>query len=288
MEKTRRAFAAMLLPAMAMVAACVTPEVVDPPMHSINGTSCTRTRAINAKEVAGSQMADQTLSLTFDDGPSEVTAELSKYLAEQGIKATFFINGAYVNGREDVLEQTIADGHLLANHTHTHPALTTLDTHDILKEVAETDAILSKYVPKDKLYFRPPYGDWNELVMKTLSESEMNKYHGPVGWDIGDQLTDSTAADWDCWDEQNGTRTVEECGDLYIKEIEAKKRGVVLLHDGPPGGNGQKTLEMVRYIVPRLKAAGYGFARIDEIELRPLGAPRSSVASAPVDDPCAD
>lgn len=286
MGHTRRAFAAMLLPGM--VAACVTPEVVEPPMHSINGTECMRTRAITLAEVAGSGMVDRTLALTFDDGPSEVTAELSKYLAEENIAATFFINGANAKEREDVLEQQMADGHLLANHTHTHAPLTTLGETDIVKEVAETDEILAKRVPQEKLFFRPPFGDWNESVMKALSGSAMQKYHGPVGWDIGDKLTDSTAADWDCWDEQNGTRTVEECGDLYMKEIAAKKRGVVLLHDGPPGGHGDKTLAMIRYIVPRLKASGHTFARVDEVSLQPLGAPRSPAASGPVNDPCAD
>lgn len=286
MRKTGRAFAAMLLPALA--AACISPEVVEPPMHSINGSTCARARAVTLTEVAGSTMDDRTLALTFDDGPSEATAELSKYLADEGIAATFFINGANAKDREDVLAQQIADGHLLGNHTHTHPYLTKIAETEILREVAETDAILAKYVPKDKLYLRPPFGDWNESVMKILAGSEMQKYHGPVGWDIGDKLTDKSAADWDCWNQENGTRTVEECGDLYIKEIEAKKRGVVLLHDGPPGGHGDKTLAMIRYMIPRLKASGHTFARIDQVDLQPLGTPRAPVASAPVEDPCAE
>jgi hypothetical protein len=92
----------------------------------------------------------------------------------------------------------------------------------------------------------------------------MNKYAGPVGWDIGDHLGPDSAADWDCWSTDDGTtRTVEECGALYLKEIRAKKTGIVLMHDGPPGGEGAKTLAMVKAIVPTLKKEGYSFARID-------------------------
>lgn len=284
--------------------ACAARDVTDAPNFSINGGNCSAKRAITLAEVLGVGMTDKALALTFDDGPSEVTAELSAYLASEKIAATFFINGVNVPGRETVLDQQIANGHLLANHTHTHRALTELAAKspaELVPEVENTDKLLAFRVPQDKLFFRPPFGDWNEVVMKSLSSSPMQKYQGPVGWDIGDKLTDSTAADWDCWDEQNGTRTVPQCGDLYIKEIEAKKHGVVLLHDGPPGGNGAKTVEMVKYLVPRLKAAGYSFARIDQVPLQPLppppdppleepppaAAPPPKPTVAPADDPCA-
>ena len=287
----RTTVAVFFLGALGGIFACS--DKVDPGTFtgSINGT-CSGTRAITLQEHAGSGMVEKSLVLTFDDGPSEATSELSTYLKSEGIAATFFVNGANVEGRDDVLDQQMADGHLLANHTHTHAALTTLSQTDMVAEVTETDRVLTGRVAADKLFFRPPFGDWNESVMKALSGSEMKKYQGPVGWDIGDKLTDSSAADWDCWDDQNGTRTVEECGNLYLKEIRAKKRGVVLLHDGPPGGHGAKTVSMVKYLVPILKSEGYTFARIDEVKLQPHGAaplPASSgstpgtTASAPCD-----
>jgi hypothetical protein len=65
---------------------------------------------------------------------------------------------------------------------------------------------------------------------------------------------------------------VQECGDLYTVEARAKGRGVVLLHDGPPGGDGAKTVQMIKYIVPLLKAEGFKFIRVDEAELKPFGA----------------
>jgi peptidoglycan/xylan/chitin deacetylase (PgdA/CDA1 family) len=283
------------------LAACAARDVTEVEAFSINGGRCSGTRAVTLEEVAGTGMPDKTLALTFDDGPSDVTAELSTYLAQQNIRATFFINGKYVaEGREKVIDQQVKDGHLLANHTQTHPYLTQIATKDVIAEVESTDKLLAQRVPQDKLFFRPPFGDWNEGVMKTLAGSAMQKYRGPVGWDIGDQLTATTAADWDCWDEQNGMRTVAECGDLYIAEIQAKRRGVVLLHDGPPDGEGAKTVKMVKYIVPRLQAAGYAFARIDEVPLQPPPPPPEppepppdepapappAPPPPPVDDPC--
>lgn len=228
---------------------------------------CDTVLAVTAGEQYGSGLPDKTLALTFDDGPAERTEELSHYLASEGIAATFFINGQYVEGREATIEAQIADGHLLGNHTHTHPFLTQLSSADVVSELEKTDAILGRYVPAEKRFFRPPFGDWNAAVHQSLSASAMNKYTGPVGWDIGDRLTQTTAADWDCWDAPNGTRTVEQCGDLYLREIREKGRGIVLLHDGPPLGENGKTVDMIKLLVPKLKAEGYKFVRVDEVPL---------------------
>jgi peptidoglycan/xylan/chitin deacetylase (PgdA/CDA1 family) len=257
----------LLVTAAASAAACSIDMPTAPSTSSPTSADLcpsTTPRAITPAFGQGDGLADKKLALTFDDGPSEVTSELSAYLESEGVKATFFVNGAYIAGREDVLRQVVADGHLVGNHTQTHAALTTLSPAGVVEEVSLTDALIAEYVSPEKLFFRPPFGDWSDEVSQALSKSAMNKYSGPIGWDIGDHLGPNTAADWDCWDENNGTRTVAECGALYLEETEAKGRGIVLLHDGPPEGNGAKTLAMVRDIVPKLKAAGYTFARVDE------------------------
>lgn len=96
-------------------------------------------------------------------------------------------------------------------------------------------------------------------------------------WDVGGQLTASAAADWDCWGK--GV-TIDKCGALYTQEIRAKKRGIVLMHDV----HG-KTIDMVKKIVPILKAEGFKFAPLLDVPSvkRAVGA-----ASAPStsDDDC--
>lgn len=272
----------LVVPAAVGVLAC-NDAMPTAPTFSNEVAICQRPRAIAPEFDQGTALADKTLALTFDDGPAEITSELSTYLKSEGIAATFFVNGANVEGFEDVLPQLAADGHLIGNHTQTHAALTTLPVAQVIAEVEETDAVIAPYVPAGKLFFRPPFGDWNESVQKAVSETAMNKYRGPVGWDIGDRLTAESAADWDCWDADNGTRTVAECGRLYLTEIRAKKKGIVLMHDGPPGGDGASTLAMVKSIVPALKREGYRFARIDAV---PLAEGTTSDSGATSGDPC--
>jgi peptidoglycan/xylan/chitin deacetylase (PgdA/CDA1 family) len=282
----RNALAALL--AVLALVACGTPGSSgggsSPAPASTVSSTCTRAFTREAHD--GSAMAPKTLALTFDDGPSEFSTAFSAYLKEAGIEATFFINGQNVPGLEAALDEEIADGHLIGNHTQAHASLPSLSPDQIVDEVTETDAYLTR-IPQDRLFFRPPYGDWGDAVAQALAGTPMDKYFGPVDWDIGGQLTQTTAADWDCWDEENGTRTVTQCGDLYLNEIRTVGHGIVLMHDGPPGGNGDKTLAMVKYLVPKLVAEGYTFQRIDQVYLGSAtstvspGAPAASAGTTP-------
>ena len=57
------------------------------------------------------------VALTFDDGPSEYTMELSRGLKERGVQATFFLLGENMEGRREMVEQLVRDGHLIGNHS---------------------------------------------------------------------------------------------------------------------------------------------------------------------------
>lgn len=69
------------------------------------------------------------VALTFDDGPSLWTEQILDVLAESGARATFFVCGVAIQGREDTLRRCVAERHEVANHTHTHPG-SIIDLHD--------------------------------------------------------------------------------------------------------------------------------------------------------------
>lgn len=231
------------------------------------GKKSLRPRAFAAEDMIGSKVADKTLALTFDNGPSPATSAIETYLSTQNIRATFFINGTNAAALTTALDQTAADGHLLANRSQTDEDITKLTPEQLVKNITDVDDLLKNRTPETKLYFRPPYGHWNEAVFKTIEASPMKKYTGPVAWDIGNNLDDTTGSDVECWDEENGTKTVEQCGDLFLKQIRDKKKGIVLMHDG--GGDQTKTGEMLKYMIPILKSEGFKFARLDELKLLP-------------------
>jgi peptidoglycan/xylan/chitin deacetylase (PgdA/CDA1 family) len=213
---------------------------------------------VSERQLMGNELADKTVSLTFDDGPGPRTAELAEFLASKGIRAAFFINGKNVPGRQAAIDAIVGRGHLLANHTQNHLQLTKLSSDKVASEVTETDAIVVRAQPRGPFVLRAPFGAWNAATTRAVNGTAMKKYAGSVFWDIGGQLTQTAAADWDCWGRGVG---VQRCGELYMNEIRTRKRGIVLMHDVH-----SKTVDMVKtVVVPTLVAEGYTFAKLEDV-----------------------
>jgi peptidoglycan-N-acetylglucosamine deacetylase len=295
--------AASLAPLAVVIAGCPGSDVT--PIEDL----CVTGAALSAAPITGASLGAKELSLTFDDGPGSRTLELSAYLKARGIGAAFFVNGHCFPGQGGncgntqtaavVLAQLVADGHLVANHTQTHANLTSISAQARVEQLAETDAIIAPFVPAERFLFRAPFGAWNNGTYATLSASAMDKYVGHVDWDVGGVWSgdDATgyAADWYCW--QTAAATSARCGARYINEVNAVGKGIVLFHDAdygdvantnPNAGLGN-TVDMVKYMVPLLEAAGYTFKRLDEVPaiaalLPPLPPSDAGTADATVDD----
>ena len=68
------------------------------------------------------KLADHEVILTFDDGPdATLTRRILDALAEQCVRATFFVIGAKVDASPDLARRELAEGHTIAHHTYTHP-----------------------------------------------------------------------------------------------------------------------------------------------------------------------
>jgi peptidoglycan/xylan/chitin deacetylase (PgdA/CDA1 family) len=226
------------------------------------------------RDIKGGGLLPKTLCLTYDDGPGPQTRELGEYLSGEGIRVTFFVVGRHAEGRGPLLRQLTAWGHLVGNHTYSHPGLVALALAggDVAGELARADAILREYAPGAVRFFRAPYGNWRE---KQATDSEEDKstsvvaevlnwsgrfpdYVGPVNWDI-------SAADYDYW--RRGA-TAEECARAYLEKVERVGRGIVLMHDSSDeeaARANNRALEATRLLVPALKARGYRFVRLDEV-----------------------
>ncbi|MEZ4263404.1 MAG: polysaccharide deacetylase family protein [Polyangiaceae bacterium] len=222
-----------------------------------DGDGVSEDAIVTERQLFGTDMPAKTISLTFDDGPGPRTKELADYLAAEGIKATFFINGKNVPGRQSAIDAIIGRGHLLANHTQNHVSMPSLSGNSLYNAVEDTDVTIRQVQPQGPFLLRAPYGAWNGRVARELNGTDMKKYVGSVFWDIGGELNAHAAADWDCWGK--GV-SVQRCGDLYVEEVGRRDHGIVLMHDVH-----SRTVDMVKNIVPTLKRQGYKFARLDDV-----------------------
>lgn len=227
--------------------------------------------ALSKAVVHGKDLPLGAVSLTFDDGPVKRTAELGRYLRDQGVSATFFVVGQRAERYPWTLSKLVEWGHTVANHTYSHQPLTKLASPSY--EVEETHRIIAPYLRNGVKLFRAPYGDWNARVTDVLNSAGLASYVGTIGWEVGSTLDDRFAADWACWSKG---LTVDECAERYLDEIRYRGRGIVLLHD-----LHGKTIDMVKRLVPMLKEEGYRFVRLDQVPN--IGVKIREAGGAPVD-----
>lgn len=99
------------------------------------------------------------VALTFDDGPRrETTSTLLDGLLERNAKATFFLIGEEIAGKEDLVRRMAAEGHQVGNHSWSHQNLKNLSPEDAAVEISRTDQALREILGEGSYWLRPPYG----------------------------------------------------------------------------------------------------------------------------------
>ncbi|MFZ0270786.1 MAG: polysaccharide deacetylase family protein [Acidobacteriaceae bacterium] len=118
-------------------------------------------------------------ALTFDDGPNDPwTPRLLDLLARHEVRATFFLIGRYVRQRPDLVRQIRDAGHLIGNHTVTHPWLAVASARRVREELAGCNAALEDVLGRPVRFFRPPHGSRRPDVLRTAGELGLK----PVLW----------------------------------------------------------------------------------------------------------
>lgn len=124
---------------------------------------CTRSTDITTCPSKG------TFGASFDDGPSEYTPNVLKYLDENKLKATFFIVGSRAVSLPDTLRAEYMAGHQLCLHTWSHPSLTTLTNEQIVAEFAWSMKAFKDVLGMEPNCARPPYSDVDDRVRYILN-----------------------------------------------------------------------------------------------------------------------
>uniref|UniRef100_A0A0S1MJ25 NodB homology domain-containing protein n=1 Tax=Phakopsora pachyrhizi TaxID=170000 RepID=A0A0S1MJ25_PHAPC len=140
---------------------------------------------------------ENSFSLTIDDGFSALSKSLTQVFDDNQVRATFFINGnnaACIYYNADDLKARHRSGHLLANHGWSHAHMTQLSRANMVREVERVEQAFIKILGLKPLYFRPPYGEYNDVLLSVLSE---RGYKGLIMWnqDSGDSSSPPTPAE---------------------------------------------------------------------------------------------
>lgn len=99
------------------------------------------------------------IAITFDDGPHpQNTPRLLDILAKRNVKATFYVIGRSVDLHPGVLRRTVAEGHEIGNHSHTHRLLSKLGDSEVRQEMQRCQDAIGRAAGIRPRTMRPPYG----------------------------------------------------------------------------------------------------------------------------------
>jgi peptidoglycan/xylan/chitin deacetylase (PgdA/CDA1 family) len=180
--------------------------------------------------VAGSDRNE--IALTYDDGPNDVVTErLLEVLARHNVRASFFLIGYYVRQRPEIVRAIAASGHLIGNHTMTHPWLAWQSSARIREELTGCNALLEDTLGVPIRYFRAPHGARRPAVLRIARSLGLT----PVQWNI-------LPGDWrPIGAEEIAARAVRG----IARNRQQNRASNIVLHDGGQKALGQPRLPTV-------------------------------------------
>lgn len=125
---------------------------------------------------------DNVIALTFDDGPNpEFTPEVLSLLKKYNFKATFFCIGKQVEKHPEILQQILADGHVVGNHSYLHSNnYGFLSTKKVISDLEKNQQIIENITSLKTQFFRPPFGVTNPNISKAVKKMNLITF----GWSV--------------------------------------------------------------------------------------------------------
>ncbi|ANY71981.1 chitin deacetylase [Paenibacillus ihbetae] len=189
----------------------------------------------NRKEVA----------LTFDDfGSDKTVTKILDILEEHDVKATFFLRAKGVESNPNLARAMVEGGHDVANHSYSHPVVTTLTPEALQEDVVKAHQVITEAIQEQPvMLFRPPTGVVDDIRAKALAAT---------GYPVI-AMYDVTTLDWD----------VSNSADDIVHGVMTKTEpgSVILLHML----DDIHTIEALPRVLEGLKAKGYTFVKMADL-----------------------
>lgn len=196
----------------------------------------------------GGNPSDKVVYLTFDDGPSQYTAEVLSILKREGVPATFFLLGQQVERYPDMVKQIVSEGHAIGNHTYNHVYKELYGSfRNFADQIMRTDDAINKAAGIRTTLVRAPGG--------TYSNFDQGYFDGlkSAGYQVHDWNVDSGDS------KRIGVPASEIIANVHGSKLANTLN--VLMHDGT--GHAE-TVKALPAIIAYYKKLGYTFATLNE------------------------
>lgn len=186
------------------------------------------------------------ISLTFDAAwGNEDTKQIMEILRKHNVKVTFFMTGGWVDSYPEDVKMILAEGHDLGNHSENHKNMSQISDSEIKEEVMKVHEKVKELTGYDMFLFRPPYGDYDNHVIKGVRACG----YYPIQWDV-DSL------DWKDYGVDSIVNTV--CSHKHLSN-----GSIILCHNG-----AKYTAQALDTLITTLKDKGYEFVPLSQLIIR--------------------
>jgi peptidoglycan/xylan/chitin deacetylase (PgdA/CDA1 family) len=204
--------------------------------------------------------APHKLAITFDDGPNPaITPRLLDLLSRFSVPATFFLIGKYARQAPELVREIHGSGHVIGNHTDTHPNLFFCSPAQIREQLLACSNSLASILGAAPLWVRPPWGVRNPWLAPIARELKLKV----VMWTLlpGD------------WRAPNDEWLIRRLQPVSTRASSPERTGdVICLHDGSHAAQNADrlhTLAALEYWLPRWRDLGLEFVTIPDAVHRP-------------------
>lgn len=188
--------------------------------------------------------SEKKVYLTFDEGYEQgYTSQILDILKANKVPAAFFVTGSYVKNSPDLVKRMVKEGHIVGNHSNTHPSMPSLSDEQIKQELQTVEDQVKELTGKEMSYFRPPRGEFNQRVLDVAQQEG----YTTIFWSMAYR-------DW-LIDNQPGK---EAAFNYVVNNIH--NGALILLH-----AVSSSNTEALDDILKEIKKRGYTFASLDEL-----------------------
>jgi peptidoglycan-N-acetylglucosamine deacetylase len=193
--------------------------------------------------VVNGNRACKMIAFTYDAGSgADGAAAILDMLKRHNLHSTFFLTGKWVEKYPDLAKRIAAEGHEIANHTYSHPDLTTIPAEEAIKQIQDGEAAIKQVTGRNtKPLFREPYGAFNDAERRLVRQAG---YSYSIYWDV-DTL------DWQFPPLETEVKKLTE---------KTQNGSIVLMHLNVPA-----SAEASDQAIPVLQARGYQLVTISEL-----------------------
>lgn len=186
------------------------------------------------------------ISISFDAAwGNEDTQVILEILKKYNVKATFFMTGGWIEKYPEDVKAIAADGHDLANHSENHKQMSQLSAEQCKEELMKPHEKVKQLTGKEMILFRPPYGDYNDNLIRTAKECG----YYTIQWDV-DSLD---------WKDYGADSIVDKvCNHKHLGN-----GSIILCHNG-----AKYTKDALEPLISSLQQKGYQFVPISELIMK--------------------